>query len=199
MLRSLVSAIPVFFALQLTGCAFVPQKVELAPKVATSESREGNGTRFGFRVLDERTTKLIGRRGAGPGWGDAAEITTNQDLAIVVHHQLAEAFRRKSFNPIEYNSASTTETKVSVEIRAIDYTTSTGFWTGGVHMNGAIKASAVRGPKVYERLYRIEDEERVLVSPTAESNEALINDALGKLLSQLLADQALIDFLKSTK
>jgi hypothetical protein len=44
-------------------------------------------------------------------------------------------------------------------------------------------------------MYRSNKEERVMVVPTAEKNEAWINAALSDVLTQLIADPKLISFL----
>lgn len=181
----------------LVGCAFNPQQVELTPQVAVAASNQGKSIALGIKVLDERSSNALGHRGAGPGWGDAAEITLKQDLAVTAHQQVVSGFTSKGFVPGDFNSVQ--GPKLSVEIRELEYTTSQGFWTGGVHVKGALKAVATKGGASYDRLYRVEKEERVIVSPTAESNQALINTAFSELLAQLFADEKLIAFLAPTQ
>jgi hypothetical protein len=48
-------------------------------------------------------------------------------------------------------------------------------------------------------MYRTDKEERVVVVPTAETNEKWINDALSEVLRQLLEDSGLIMFLIEEK
>jgi len=84
---------------------------------------------------------------------------------------------------------------MTAEIRAFEYSTSTGFWTGGVHINGAFKVRATRGGRTFKKIYRITKEERGVFVPDAETNEKWINAALGELLSQVVNDSELIQFL----
>jgi hypothetical protein len=46
-------------------------------------------------------------------------------------------------------------------------------------------------------MYRSEKEERIVVVPTAETNEEWINAALSDMLSQLFEDTGLFKFLSS--
>ena len=174
------------------GCAFNPQAANLAPRATVASSNEGRNVAVGVRVLDERPSKSLGRRGAGL-YGAAAEITSAQDLAVVVDEQVKDALRKKGFRPVDYSPNG--DVRLTVELRLLEYSTSIGFWTGGIHVKGGLKAVASRGPESYERLYRVEKEDRVVVVPTAEANEAMINATLTELLSQLFDDIGLFRFL----
>ncbi|HMA12402.1 MAG TPA: YajG family lipoprotein, partial [Steroidobacteraceae bacterium] len=80
---------------------------------------------------------------------------------------------------------------LTVEVRALNYETSTGFWTGGVEIKSALKAVGLRGGKAFEQMYRSDNEKRVVVVPTAGKNEEWINAALTDVLTQLFNDQGL--------
>jgi uncharacterized lipoprotein YajG len=177
----------------LSGCAFMPQQANLRPAVSVLASSEGKNVTVAVRVIDERPSKSLGRRGTG--LAPAAEITAAQDVAMVVQQQVVDGLRKKGFNPVDYNEHN--NTRLTVEIRLLEYSTSVGFWTGGVHVKGALKAIAVRNGESYERMYRSEKEERIVVVPTAETNEEWINAALSDMLSQLFEDTGLFKFLSS--
>ena len=173
------------------GCAFKPQKANIAPTVSVMASSEGNGVAVAVRVSDERPSKTLGRRGTA--YGAAAEITAAQDIAVVVQKEIIDGLKKKGFTTVDGNG--TSNTKLSVEVRLLEYSTSVGFWTGGVNIKGALKAVAGKNGKVYEKMYRTDKEERVVVVPTAETNEEWINDALSEVLRQLLDDKELMMFL----
>ena len=63
-----------------------------------------------------------------------------------------------------------------------------------MHVKGSLKAVASRAGQTYEKMYRGEKEERVVVVPTAETNEKWINDALSEVLRQLFDDNGLWAF-----
>jgi uncharacterized lipoprotein YajG len=175
----------------LFGCAFNRQQVNFSPTTNVMSSDLGKNVTVAVRVVDERPSKSLGRRGAG--YGPAAEITEAQDLAVVVQQQLIDGLRKKGFNPVDYDEKK--KPRLTVEVRLLEYSTSQGFWTGGVHIKGALKAVAVRDSNNYERLYRTEKEERIVIVPTANTNEQWINAALNDVLSQLLEEEGLFRFL----
>lgn len=188
-----IALLAIVFGAVLQGCAFNPQQANLAPRVSVQASAEGKNISVAVRVLDERPSKSLGRRGTA--YGGAAEITAGQDLAVVVQQTVVEALAKKGFKPVEF--APGVQTKLTVEVRLLEYSTSQGFWTGGVHVKGALKALAQKPSDNFEKVYRVEKEERVVVVPTAESNEALINQALSDLLGQVVDDVGLLKFLAS--
>jgi len=153
----------------------------------------GKNATIGVKVVDERPSKSLGRRGTA--YGAAAEITETQDLAVVVQQQGIDGLQKKGFNPVDYNEEKVP--RLTVEIRLLEYSTSQGFWTGGVHIKGALKAVAVRAGNNYERMYHTEKEERVVIVPTANTNEQWINTPLNDVLRQLFEDEGLFRFLAS--
>jgi uncharacterized lipoprotein YajG len=170
-----------------SGCAFNPQQANLSPTINIPTSEEGKNVTIAVRVIDERPSKTLGRRGTA--YGAAAEITAAQDLATIVNQQVIDGLRKKGFNPVAYDE--TKDPRLTVEVRLLEYSTSQGFWTGGVHIKGALKAIAQRSGNTYENMYRSEKEERVMVVPTAGANEEWINTVLADVLQQMFADTAL--------
>lgn len=181
------------------GCAFVPQKVNLAPAVTVTDSAEGKGTAVALRVTDDRPAQSLGRRGtasgavAGTANRAAAEITTTQDIAAIVRDEIAAGLKTKSF--IVGEGGGLAGNKLSVEVRLLEYSTSQGFWTGGVNVKVALKATASKPGRSYEKMYRTDKEVRVSGVPTAGQNEQWINEALSDGLRQLLDDNGLTKFL----
>lgn len=175
----------------LTGCAFTPQEANLDPTISVMPSQEGQGVTVSVNVVDERPSKSLGHRGSG--YGKGAEITATRDLDVVVYDKITAALRTKGFTVTDAGVESPVSLKI--EVRLLEYTTSVGFWTGGVHVNGALKAIATNDGEVYERMYRSDDEERVVFVPDASSNEKMINESLSFLLNQVIGDNALIGHL----
>lgn len=175
----------------LAGCAFAPQQANLNPLVDVASSNDGNGTAIALRVTDERPSKSLGHRGSA--YGPAAEITSSQELAAVVQQQLIDGLKKKGFEIVDFDLEK--NPNLSVEIRLLEYSTSTGFFTGGVSVKGAVKVVARRGSESFERLYRSEDEKRVVVVPTAKTNEQWLNTALEDVLDQIFEDIGLLRFL----
>lgn len=172
----------------LTGCAFTPQQAEIKPNLVVAEENVGNGTTVALRLADERPTKSLGNRGAA--FGKGAEITSKEDIAATIHANVKDALQKKGFAVADYSEDA--PVKLSLELRSLDYSTSTGFWTGGVKVNAAIKAIGNRSGKTFEQMYRSDKDKRVVFVPGAGSNEAQITAALQEVLEQIFNDVGLM-------
>lgn len=185
------------FVVSVASCAFKKQEAELNPVVEIATSQIGQGQTVLLKVLDERASKSLGRRGTA--YGAAAEITAKEELADIVQQEIAKGLRRKGFTVVDSVSDVATNQLV-VEIRTMEYSTSQGFWTGGVHLKGALKGRASKSKnsnKNFEQMYRYEREERVAFVPGAKKNERWINEALAETLKKLINDRELLTFLSS--
>ncbi len=132
----------------------------------------------------------------GGGYIDkGGAITTDQDVGEVFDQKIREGLTRKGFSPRSLTEGALRSLKV--EIRSLEYYTSTGFWTGGVHAKAAIKVVAGNGRKDYEHFYRGGNENRVLLVPFAEENETIINAAVSDILQKLFSDATLFQFLSN--
>lgn len=177
-----------------SACAVIEQKAVLNPDLIVVESNIGHGKEIGVKVVDRRFRNTLGHRGAAL-LSKGAAITTNQDIGEVFAQKIEEGLTRKGFEPAALNENSSRS--LQVEIRALEYYTSTGFWTGGVHTKTALKAIARNGMKEYEQFYRVENEERVILVPSAEENEQLINTVISEVLRKLFSDKTLLQFLSN--
>ena len=185
--------LPIFVLLLLffSGCAYIPQEATLVPSVSVIPSNIGNDLEVSIKVVDERPTESLGNRGSAVVKG--AEITTTQDLAAIIKDEIFKGLKNMGFNPLDYKEEF--PRRIVIELRLLEYSTSTGFWTGGVHLKGALKAMASNQDENYENFYRIEKEKRVVFVPGAKANEKIINEGLTELLQELFNDNNLFQFL----
>ena len=185
-LRRILFLLPV--SLVVSGCAYVAQDAELNPEVNYQASSMGTGVIISVHVKDERPTESLGKR---QEFG--AEITTEQDVARVVADEIRKGLAANGFQLKEYDASD--PVRIDAELRLLEYSTSTGFFTGGIHVNAALKINAEKDGSKYDNFYRIEKEVRVVVVPFGEQNEAYINQGLVLLMEKMFADDTLLDFL----
>lgn len=174
-----------------SGCAVNAQTVKLSPVMALSPTDYGGGKEVVLSVVDERPKQAIGNRGSAYGAG--AEITSIDDVSEVIREKVGEGLSANGFQVV--TGSTPARTSMKVEIRSIDYSTSVGLFTGGVHTRAAFKGICKNGRGEYENLYRQENEERVVVVPTAETNEQWINQAVGQALEKIFRDQKMFECL----
>lgn len=173
----------------ISSCAFVDESVSLNPTSSIPSSDSGHGQRVGLTILDERPSIIIGHRGPQR----SAEIRAAQDVSNVVDQAVRQGLRNQGFEPVAFSRSE--PVTLQVQVRDLSYDTSIGFWTGGIFCHASLKAVATNAGNSYEKLYRAEKEERVVVVPTAEADAASINEVLSQAIDQMMADQFLLDFL----
>lgn len=178
-----------------SGCAFTPQVVEIQPELDVQTSDLGRGAEVAVYVVDERDNKELGRRGTGAMKG--AAITTEQDMAVVFRDAIIAGLTEKGFVASTASSAAPVGSGalLRVDIRNIEYETSMGFWTGGVHVRGSMKGTATKSGESYDNFYQIDDEKRVMVVPGADSNEQMINTTVSAVIQEMFNDADLFQFL----
>jgi uncharacterized lipoprotein YajG len=181
----------IFLGSMITGCTLTPQKTTIDPEIHVGSADVGHGRVLAFKVDDERPTKSIGRRGTGAMEG--AEIVPTSDVGEVFRREIVAGLEQRGFSVVPYSDDH--PLRMVIELRELKYSTSMGFWTGGVHMNAAMKVEAFRENMNYEEFYRTEEEERVFFVNFADENDELINTAASRLLQQLFDDQDLSSFL----
>jgi uncharacterized lipoprotein YajG len=175
-----------------SACAFQKQMTVIKPEVQVVQSAVGKGHVVYVAVSDERESADIGNRGSA-AFSKMATISNNQNLADVFRQAIFDGLQAEGFAPSSSDQSANRQLKV--EIRALDYSTSTGFWTGGVDTKAAIKVVVTTSQGNYEHLYRAANEERVVVVPTADHNSELINKVVNDVLTQVFQDQAMIGYL----
>lgn len=170
----------------LFGC-YPAQQASLQPTLNVMPSSLGHNKTIGVRVVDERSSKSLGRRDFG------SEITANQDVVALVEKEVFNGLKKKGFNPISYSKEHSI--RLTIEIRLLEYSTTTGFVTSSYITKGAIKAIGINKDKIYERIYRSEKEKGRIIIPSAFDNEQLINAVFSDVLAKLLNDYELFSFL----
>jgi len=177
--------------LSLSGCAFTPQAVSIAPNVNVAASNIGSGREVSLNVVDERPKKTLGTVGAR---GIGADISLEGDLVAAVQRALADGFEKMDFKP--GNAQLGNNTGIRVEIRNLDYVIIQGFWAGTLRVDAGLKAICIRnGLRPYEKLYHGEFVESIQVVQGKEANERYINTALSDAVNSLLSDRELLDCL----
>lgn len=175
----------------LSGCTFIDQKVKLDPQFNVDESNVGQGKTVGIKVLDEREDSVIGKRSNAMYQG--AKITTEQDIVGLFSDMIQDGLKKKGFEPTAYTDGNPASLKV--EIRTLEYDTSTGLWTAGNMGKSAVKVIANNGGKEYEKVYRDEQEIRTVWVASQETNSKVINGAVSGVMTEMFDDEELFAFL----
>ncbi len=180
-------------ALSVTACAYTPQTANLTATADIQASNIGEGKEVAIKVVDERSSRTLGHRG---GAIKGAKITTDQEITSLFSEAFHSALNKLGFKTTLYTS--THPNKLRIDIRDLNYYTSMGFWTGGVHTQAAAKITAGNPEDAFEKVYTSENEKRVVFVPGANKNERLLNETISSLITKIVTDENLIEELKKS-
>jgi uncharacterized lipoprotein len=181
----------VLLMLVLGGCAIAPQQVSLSPTLTALSSVEGMNITVAVRVVDNRSSKMLGRIVGGNG--GSVEVTSREEVATVVEKCLFEGLKKKGFHPVDFEEGITPQ--LTVEVNLLDYVALKGFPMWRAVIKGGLRAVVTRGKATFESTYQAEREEKAMSLPAAEKTEIWINSVLGEVVSNLLSDNRLLRFL----
>jgi len=181
------SALLVVAAAFASGCAWVPQKLIVAPRVQMPVSNVGNDAKVVVQVIDARPSLRIGYRGMDY---KGAEITTDQALTPIFQQKIIEGLTQQGFQATASSEGPARVLKV--EIRLLQYTTEMEFWKGTIRAKAVLQAHCKTENFSYDQGYASEREGKASEAPSAKTNAQLINGVISDVLERLLSDQRLL-------
>ena len=184
-----------FFLLAIQACALSPQSITLNPVLNVAVPTQAQTRTITLQVLDLRSNKAFGTRG---GVYDTALITPRLEVAQALYRALAERLQSANFQISDTDS--TTLPRLEIRIERIDYGL-TPVIAGGllneIKVNALIRATVLNDNRVLSGQYQATSARRLNAYPSAQKNETLLNEVIGKALQSLLADQELIALLSN--
>lgn len=188
MKKILFASVAIFCYLSLTGCALTPEAININPQVKTIKKNIGHGKKISISVIDARADQSLGGRASG--YGPAANITISGNLAMDIKKSISKGFINYGFIP-----DSTAKTKLVVRIMSIQYSQRAGFFTAGIRISSSLDATATQSERSYEKVYRSSDNQRVMFTPSSDSDNEHTNASISQVINNLLTDKKLLSFL----
>ncbi len=173
------------------GCAISPQSIELNPSVTVEKSNIGQGRSLNLTVIDKRPVKTLGSRGGI--YSDTALVTIAGGPEEPIRQELVGALNGYGFSVID---AANADIDLTIEIETLGYQTQGDKYPLLIKNNILLKAICNKKGSEFISRYSANKEEEVLVPPTANKNERMINSLVSKALSALVKDKKLQEFLK---
>lgn len=181
-------------AMAISSCAWTAQKAQLRPQTSVQSTDLGGGATVYVNAVDERPSDVLGNRAAGAVGAEISASTA--DVVTAVNQSLTSGLRGLGFNPSA--TASPGAAELRVEIRALTYKVSQGFWTLPLDVDAALKAICLHGKdRGHEQLHRGHYEDSLQVVQGASNNDQYINQALSSAINEILLDRPLMTCLAS--
>ncbi len=177
-------------ALSLGACAFTPHEVSLNASVPIIKSNVGGDSTIALRVYDDRDSKTVGQRGVAMM---GADITAS-DVISYIDTTVEQWLGSKNFNVVDY-SENDVDSKLTVSLRAFKFFIESGFFTGANNVSVVLKVEGKNGSDNYIKSYNFDSETRILFVPDGLGIDSALNVALTDVMTQMMFDEQLIDFL----
>lgn len=179
--------------LLITACAYSPQQIKIEPKVVIAGEAFGNGRVVDVVVEDKRSNKVIGSRGGAYPETSVITVANNFNQAIVVAAQ--GALQQQGF-AIDAEQASAAVVKVIID--SLDYENDKEAVTAKVDLKVVLELQVTVAEKTYSGRYKSASSQQLVISPSAEKNEKLINGVLAETLQRAFSDPKVKAFLSNS-
>lgn len=177
----------------LAGCALSPQQVELHPTLQTDQAGV-LGRNQALRVTgnDQRESPVIGSRGGL--YDNTSLIRATNDVAGNLAALVRNHLQSRGFNTL---NASSGAPELAINLVALSYTPAEGYVINRVVVAASIQA-VLTGPASdsFSRTYTSSVTFEQPISPTAERNQAMLDEVLSRCVAQLAKDSLLLDKLQ---
>jgi len=173
------------------GCAHGPQFVRINPEINAISRGNSVDVLVELSVLDTRADKKIGTTGNDKARFD---ITLKDDIATVLSPKLAAALESQGMSVISRPDANAKKLTISVDRLTLDSLKSEGFGYLTA-VNAEVVASIETNTTRFSKRYTVSTEKEMSSATSTQTTQEMLNAALSKALSDVVADEALIGVL----
>jgi len=176
------------FIVAAWGCAHGPQFVRINPEINTPASAKSVDVLVELTILDTRADKKIGTTGNDKARFD---ITLKDDIATVLTPKVAAALETQGMSVISKSDATAKKLTISVDRLSLDSLKSDGFGYLTL-VNAEVVASIDTNTTRFSKRYTVSTEKEMSSASSTQKTQEMLNAALSKALSDVLADDTLI-------
>ena len=173
------------------GCAHGPQFVRINPEINAISRANSVDVLVELSVLDTRADKKIGTTGNDKARFD---ITLKDDIATVLSPKLAAALESQGMSVISRPDVNAKKLTISVDRLTLDSLKSEGFGYLTA-VNAEVVASIETNTTRFSKRYTVSTEKEMSSATSTQTTQEMLNAALSKALSDVVADEALIGVL----
>ena len=172
-------------SLTLVGCAHSPQHLSLQPMVTAQLNPIGQGQPVVVRVVDGRSSPVLGTRG-GLYPETSAISVAGQDIVPKLQGQAEAAVRLLGFTPTPnaYNAPHLTLTLTDMKYQS----PKDGSYVTEANISASIRADVQNSVRRYSGRYAATLNQRFGMAPNQQTNTKLVSDVLSDALTRVFKD-----------
>lgn len=175
-----------------SGCSLQPQLVRVTPSVMskTAENDRG-GASVGVAAFDVRPDQKLGI--ITDAHDRKVDVATTGDVAAALSDAVTQALARSGFKTKP--AGSDDSTSLRLELQELSFNALKQPFDFDVGLKVVVSAKARNGLDSYDRTFTVTQRKAAGAPPSKAETTLMVNDAVGVALSDMLADQELINFL----
>jgi uncharacterized lipoprotein len=175
----------------LGGCALTPQQLHLDPTVSVQSPPVGNGTIVGLAVEDSRSDTKLGE--VGDPNTKMVEVGLSEDFKPRLHDEVAKALTSLGFTVVDYSEQP--DRTLTIEVKRLDLRSVKQAFVFDTELRAELGAIAKNGADTFDRVYYVRTKRETGGPPFLKDSNVLINTAVSQALSDILADEKLLELL----
>ena len=174
------------------ACTWSSHEANIYIAQPTVQPNIANGQEIIFTILDDRDETSIGNRGVGRV---GAKVSA-QDPVGQIERIIRQGLLEKGYILTSIYGENTKQ--LLVRVRALNFHHEMGFWSGSENTTVVIAAEAENGNLDYRQTYRYSNEDKAVFVAGGKEIDDHLNAGLNLVVSELLNDRALDQFLLAT-
>jgi uncharacterized lipoprotein len=188
MLQRLIPALTLLCSLALGGCALSPQELSPQPKLNAPLAAVGQGQPVLVRVVDERTSPLLGTRGGL--YPETSSISVPAEkLLPKLQAEVEAAVRLLGFTP---SSSAVNAAQLTVTLVELRYQSpKDSVYVTEADITATLRADIQNAGRRYSGRYAASTNQRFGMAPNQQSNTELVSTVLSNALTRLFSDPSI--------
>jgi uncharacterized lipoprotein len=185
MLHRLLLGLIAVTSLTLVGCAHSPQQLSPDPKISAPLTAVGQGQPVVVRVVDGRSSPVLGTRGGLYPETSAISVPA-QNILPKLQAQAEAAVRLLGFTPSPnaYNAPQLTVTLADLKYQS----PKEGMYVTEADITATLRADVQNATRRYSGRYGASLNQRFGMAPNQQTNTKLVGDVLSDALTRLFKD-----------
>ncbi|MEQ3723152.1 YajG family lipoprotein [Alcanivorax sp.] len=172
------------------GCALSPQMINVTPKANVEAANVGHNQPVKVIAVDSRDQAAFGTRGGV--YKETALVQPANDVKAAIEEAVRKGLQTQGFNAF---NAGDDATRLEVRLEQLDYVPEEGSVVNEVTLSLTLLAEASRDNVVHTGTYKSSVVHDLPLTPTADRNQAMVNEILSGAITRMLNDPEMQGFL----
>jgi uncharacterized lipoprotein len=179
-------------SLLIAGCAHSPQQLSLQPEIGLVGERYGQGQLINVSARDDRADKLLGNLGGA--YPNSSVISLSGEVESVLARAAQAHLAAQGFN---VHGGQEGAASLVVVLEQLQYMLPKQVLGKTVSLQAVMSIEAAFQNDSYQGRYKTKSEQLMVLTPSQQKNQQLVNAVISETLERAFADPKLQAFLSN--